>query len=59
LWQVRAAAAQRWNLVFAGMVREYYHATLLPPPLSVLEHGLNHLMRTKTRRPTTRVSQNG
>lgn len=40
-------AEEEWRLVFAGMVREYFEACVLPPPLNLLELTANHFMRKK------------
>ena len=40
-------AEEEWRLVFAGMVREYFDSTVLPPPFNVIELVANRCMRSK------------
>ena len=32
-----SSSSEEWNLLFAGMVREYYFSTVLPSPLNLAE----------------------
>ena len=45
--QVIAIAEEEWRLVFAGMVREYFDATVLPPPFNLLELLANRCMSSQ------------
>ena len=40
-------ADENYRLQFAKMVREYFDANVLPPPLNILELCLNRCMRRK------------
>lgn len=52
--RVTGAATEEWRVVFAGLVREYWDATVLPLPLNVVEIMLNRGMRSVTNKRMNR-----
>ena len=45
--RVTADAEAQYNTKFAGQVREYWDATLLPPPFNLIEHFTNFFMESR------------